>query len=89
MRLMVHGATSYSQYGQIIFSQIQIGTVPLLVDETLQVQCPACEGQLGGAAGYPVSSLQCVVTVNTALGPQVEVQYTVRWVQVGAGGCGS
>ena len=41
-----HGATSYSQYGQIRFSQIQIGTVPLLVDETLQVQCPACEGQL-------------------------------------------
>ena len=41
-----------------------------------------------------MSSLQCVVTVNTALGPQVEVQYTVysevgtggyRRVQVGAG----
>ena len=45
-----------------------------------------------------MASLQCVVTVNTALGPQVEIQYTVysegmvgaggyRWVQVGTGGC--
>ena len=51
-----------------------------------------------GRPGYSVASLQCVVTVNTALGPQVEIQYTVysegmvgaggyRWVLVGAGGC--
>ena len=75
----------------------------MLEDDTLQVQCPnvqcpACGGQLGWAGQVTVASLQCVVTVNTALGPQVEIQYTVysegmvgtdgyRWVQVATGGC--
>ena len=36
-----------------------------------------------------MASLQCVVTVNTALGPQVEIQYTVYSDgMVGTGGYG-